>query len=268
MFPGADAEVTDPSYAIIGAPLDATTTFYPGARFGPERIRHFAGHFDDYDRVTGQCFTDLDVVDHGDINPGENVEEFLEYLRSTALGYQLDGAIPMLLGGEHTVSLAGVRATEPETYVVFDAHLDLRDTYDGNPLNHATTTRRILDEVESAVIIGARTGSKEEWERAAGADVTIVPPSEASNWEPDLDGPIYLSMDIDGLDPGFAPGTGTREPFGLDPFTVRDIVTSIAPACVGFDVVEVNDRDEGEAATLAGKLLRRFVFDHAAATSR
>lgn len=267
MFPGAEVTVSEPSYAIIGAPLDATTTFYPGTRFGPERIRHFSRHFDDFDHVTGRYFTDLSVVDHGDVTPDEDVSEYLEFLRSTVVGYQLDGGLPLLLGGEHTISLAGVRATEPSTFVVIDAHLDLRDRYDGNPLNHATTTRRVLEEVDDVIIIGARTGSQAEWERAREDDVTVVSPSEALSWQPDIDGPCYLSIDIDGIEPATAPGTGTREPFGLEVTAVRDLITQLAPSCVGFDIVEVNDRDHGQAATVAGKLLRRFVYDHADATS-
>jgi len=76
---------------------------------------------------------------------------------------------------------------------------------------------------------------------------------------------VYCSVDIDGLDPGFAPGTGTMEPFGLAPREARDLVRAVAPAADGFDVVEVNDRDDGRAAALAGKLLREFVQSHAAA---
>jgi agmatinase len=73
---------------------------------------------------------------------------------------------------------------------------------------------------------------------------------------------VYLSVDVDAADPAFAPGTGTPEPFGLEPRTMHDVVRSVAPECVGFDVVEVNDRDDGQTAALAAKLLRAFVFAH------
>lgn len=262
MFPGATPPDEDDAYVVIGAPLDHTTTFYPGARFGPERIRHHARHFDDYDHVTGQHFSDLKVGDHGDIDAWDDTEDYLEYLRSILSGYILDGAVPLVLGGEHTVSIAGVQATEASTFVSIDAHLDLRDEYDGNPLNHATTTRRALEHVDEAVIIGARTGAREEWERADEPDVTVVTPDDADSWEPSELGDVYLSVDIDGIDPSAAPGTGTPEPFGLAPTTVHDLVTRLATQAIGFDVVEVNDRDNGQAATLAGKLLRRFVYAH------
>lgn len=262
MFPGSTGEVEGASYVVVGAPLDNTTTFYPGARFGPERIRHYAGHFDDYDRATDARFSDLDVADAGDVGAWDDTEDYLEYLRSTLSGVVLDGAIPLILGGEHTVSLAGVRATEPRTYVAIDAHLDLREEYDGNPLNHATTSRRILEHVDRAVIIGARTGSKEEWDRADADDVEVLATADLDRWQPGDDS-IYLSVDIDGVDPAYAPGTGTPEPFGLDPSTVATVIDRLAPAVVGFDIVEVNDRDHGEAATLAAKFVRRFVYAHA-----
>jgi agmatinase len=177
------------------------------------------------------------------------------------------------LGGEHTVTYAGVEAVDPDVLVVCDAHLDLRDAYDGNPWSHACVTRRCLDDlgVDRAVIVGARTGSEAEWERAAATDVEVVPPEEARDWLDDLDADtfnndsVYCSIDIDGLDPGFAPGTGTMEPFGLAPREARDLVRAVAPRADGFDVVEVNDRDDGQAAALAGKLLREFARTHAAA---
>jgi agmatinase len=115
------------------------------------------------------------------------------------------------------------------------------------------------------VVLGARTGSEAEYERAAEGDVTVVPPAEVPDWEPDLAGErAYLSVDVDGLDPGFAPGTGTMEPFGLTPRAVRRVVRAVAPHAAGFDVVEVNDRDDGQSAAVAGKLLREFVYAHAA----
>ncbi|ELY33327.1 arginase family protein, partial [Haloferax volcanii] len=151
------------------------------------------------------------------------------------------------------------------------AHLDLRRAYDGNEWSHATVTRRVLDElgVDEAVILGARTGSPDEWERAAADDVTVVEPEAVPDWEPAFDGDqsVYLSVDIDAADPAFAPGTGTTEPFGLTSREMRDVVRAVAPHADGFDVVEVNDRDDGQAASLAAKLLREFVFAHAAGRS-
>ena len=281
MFPGAidereggdaagESGRANANFVVVGAPLDVSTTFQPGTRFGPRRIRTFAETFDDYDRRTDQYFSDLGVVDHGDVRAWDDVEAYLEWLEGTVRDVVWDEAVPLVLGGEHTVSLPAVRAVEPEVFVCLDAHLDLRDAYDGNPLSHACVTRRILedvDSVEEAIILGARTGSEDEWERTEAEDVTVVPPEDVADVSvaDRLEGrEAYLSVDIDGADPAYAPGTGTMEPFGLEPREMRDVVREVAPQTTGFDVVEVNDRDDGQAASLAGKLVREFVFSHAA----
>ncbi|WP_162224483.1 agmatinase [Halorussus amylolyticus] len=273
MFPGASADRETAEYVVVGAPLDVSTTFQPGARFGPDRIRRFARTYDDYDARTGRRFSDLSVHDHGDVRAWDDAAAYLEYLEGVATDAVRDDAVPLLLGGEHTITAAGAFATEPDVFVCLDAHLDLRAEYDGNPLSHATVTRRILDGIASdradgvadeAIVLGARTGSEEEWDRANESDVTVVPPEEVADWTPDFgDESVYLSVDIDGADPAFAPGTGTMEPFGLSPREMRDVVRAVAPSVTGFDVVEVNDRDDGQAAALGGKLLREFVFSHA-----
>ncbi|QGA81712.1 arginase family protein [Halomicrobium sp. LC1Hm] len=264
MFPGAATDPDAADYVVVGAPLDASTTFEPGTRFGPRRVRHYAESFEDYDRRTDQRFTDLAVADHGDIGPTDDVADYLAFLRGTVRDYADDGAIPLLVGGEHTVSVAGVRALDPDVFCCLDAHLDLREEYAGNPLSHATVTRHALDVADRAIVLGARSGCRSEWERASEADVTVVEPDAVADWEPDFeDERVYCSLDIDAADPGFAPGTGTKEPFGLTPRVLRDVVRAVAPHAVGFDVVEVNDRDDGQAAVLAGKLLRSFVFAHA-----
>ena len=264
-FPGAvaDREVAD--YVLVGAPLDATTTFEPGARFGPRRMRHYAEAFEDFDHHTDQRFSDLAVHDHGDVRPPDDVAEYLTFLEGTVTDVRDDGAMPLLLGGEHSVSVAALRALDPDVFVCLDAHLDLRESYAGNPLSHATVTRHALAVADRAVVLGARSGSEAEWDRAGDADVEVIPPAEVDDWEPELDGErAYLSVDVDAADPGFAPGTGTREPFGLDPEAMHRVVRAVAPAAVGADVVEVNDRDDGQAAALGAKLLRAAIYAHAA----
>ena len=264
MFPGAAADRESAAYALVGAPLDRSTSFRPGARFGPRRVRHHAQGFDDFDHHTESRFTDLGVYDHGDVGPTADPAEYLQFLEGTLGDFREEGAVPLLVGGEHTVTVAGVRAVDPDVFVCLDAHLDLRESYAGDELSHATVTRHALDVADRAVVVGARTGSETEWERATETDVTVVPPREVADWTSAFGGEsVYLSVDIDAFDPGFAPGTGTPEPFGLTPREGRRIVHELAPAVEGFDVVEVNDRDDGQAATLAAKLLRRFVYDHA-----
>ncbi|WP_311172453.1 arginase family protein [Halobellus ordinarius] len=302
MFPGATAAREDAAYVVVGAPLDLSTSFRPGTRFGPERIRRFARPFDDYDRRTDLRFSDCSVHDHGDVRAWDDAAGYLAWLRGELRDVVRDGAVPVLFGGEHTVTAAGVGAVDPDVFICLDAHLDLRTDFDGNEYSHATVTRRILDDlegvtendtrgpstnsdrapetggdteaaaaptgVEEAIILGARTGSPEEWDRADGDDVTVVAPEAVPDFDlaGRLDGrTAYLSVDIDAADPGFAPGTGTPEPFGLTSREMRDVVRTVAPHAAGFDVVEVNDRDDGQAASLAAKLCREFVYTHAAA---
>ncbi|ELZ78046.1 agmatinase [Haloferax larsenii JCM 13917] len=272
MFPGAIADRDDADYVVLGAPLDISTSFQPGTRFGPNRIRRFAESFDDYDRRTDHFFTDLNVHDADDVRAWDDAPEYVEWLTGSVRDIVWDDAVPLLLGGEHTITAAGVGGVDPDVFVCLDAHLDLRREYDGNEWSHATITRRVLDElnVDEAIILGARTGSPDEWERAEADDVTVVEPEDVPDWEPEFgdDDTVYLSVDIDAADPAFAPGTGTKEPFGLTSREMRDVVRSVAPAADGFDVVEVNDRDDGQAASLAAKLLREFVFSHAAADAQ
>ena len=265
MYPGANADREEAAFAIVGAPLDVSTSFRPGARFGPDRIRQFAQGFEDYDRHTDLHFRNCAVHDYGDIAAWNDTREYLDYVAGILGDLRQEDTIPLLLGGEHTVSVAGVEAVDPDVFVTLDAHLDLRTELGGDQWSHATVTRHALDTADRAVILGARAGSEDEWTRAAAADVTVVPPEAVAEWTPSFDGEsVYFSMDIDAADPGFAPGTGTPEPFGLPPRTLRAVVRSVAPSMDGFDVVEVNDRDDGQAATLAAKLLRTAVFERTA----
>jgi agmatinase (EC 3.5.3.11) len=267
MFPGATVDREAASYVVVGAPLDVTTTFQPGPASVPTAFAAFAESYDNYDHRTDQRFTDLGVHDAGDIRPWDDVAEYCDYLGGQLRDIVWDEVIPIVLGGEHTVSRPAVEAVDPDVFVCLDAHLDLRDEYDGNTWSHACVTRRVLETVDEAVILGARTGSEAEWDRAEEDDVTVVAPESVDDWLADPpsfeEQSVYLSVDIDAADPGFAPGTGTMEPFGLTPRQMRDVVRAVAPHCDGFDVVEVNDRDDGQAAALAGKLLREFVFSHA-----
>lgn len=263
MFPGAIDDREAAAYAIVGAPLDASTSFRPGTRFGPERIRSLARSFEDYDQRSDLHFSDCAVYDHGDVLPGSDVEDYLSFLRGVIGEYDDSGCVPLLVGGEHAVTIAALEAIQPDLFVCCDAHLDLREAYDGDRLSHATVTHHALEQADRAVILGARSGTEPEWERAADGAVEVVSPGEVRGWSPpEAVDEVYLSVDIDVVDPGFAPGTGTPEPFGVEPQAVHDVVRALAPSCIGFDVVEVNDRDDGQAALLGAKLLRAFVCAH------
>lgn len=263
-FPGATAERDAANYTIIGAPLEQSVTFRTGTRTAPNRIRQYGRGYEDYDHYTDQHFSDCAVCDTGTIKPWDSQREYVDFLSGVVTDSLREGSVPIVLGGEHTVSLAGIEAVAPATVVSLDAHLDLRDSFHRNPLNHACVLRRSLETAEQAYIVGARAGSEAGWKRASAPDVTVLAPGDAADWDPpNFQDPVYLTLDIDVADPAIAPGTGTPEPFGLDGTTVRSLVRSIAPQAAAFDIVEVNDRDNGEAAMLAAKLLRAFVFAHA-----
>lgn len=264
-FPGANSGWDEASYVVVGAPLDVSGTGAPGARFGPDRVRRYARGLDDYDRGSGVCFTECGVHDTGDVRWWDNAAEYVDHVTGVLGDVVGMGTVPLVVGGEHTVTVAGVRATTPDVYVCLDAHLDLYESFDGNPWSHATVTHHVLEEVEEVVIVGARTGSRAEWERVDRGEVTVVPPARVGAWEPSFDpeSRVYVSVDVDAADPGVAPGTGTMEPGGLSAVEMLGVVRQLAPFGVGFDVVEVNDRDHGQAAVLAAKLLRVFVSAHA-----
>ena len=266
-FPGATTAREHARYAVLGAPLDVTTSFRAGTRVGPDRIRRFARPFEGYDVETDANFADLAVHDAGGVRAWPDPGEYLDHLAAELRALVADGVVPLLLGGEHTVTVAGVRALDPDTLVVLDAHLDLRESYDGRALSHACVGRRALETVDRLVVLGARSGSEAGWKRADADDVRAVPPDAVGRWVEETDlgglGRTYLSVDVDAADPSAAPGTGTLEPFGLSASGVRDAVAAVAPHASAFDAVEVNDRDDGQAAALAAGLLRRFVFEHA-----
>ena len=271
MFPGAtDGPLSEAAYAIIGAPLDVSTTFYPGARFGPEQIRHFARGFEDFDHYTGQHFSELSVVDQGDLHSWNAVDEYLRFLEGEVRDICEANAIPIILGGEHTVAIAGFNASAPDVIISLDAHLDLREEFDGNSLSHATVMTHAESVADEIVIVGARSGSQSEWERAeAKASITTVEPESVRNWIDsiptflDPEQTVYLSLDIDVLDPAFAPATGTKEPGGLDTHTVRAVIEALAPYIVAADIVEVTDRDHGQTGTVAATMTRRIIYEHA-----
>lgn len=263
MFPGASADESDGSYAIVGAGMERTTSGRAGARAGPSAIRNAGTHFEDYDQSTETRFSTLGVVDRGDIGTAADIEADLDVLRVELAQVCELGMVPITLGGEHTITLAAVRALEPDVIVSLDAHLDLRDDYSGASIHHSTVMRRTLDHVEELVVVGARSGAEPEWARAEADDVTVIEPENATAWMPPANRSVYVSLDIDVADPGVAPATGTPVPGGLMPRELRDLVSLLAPDAVGFDIVEVTDRDDGQTATLAASLLRRFIHDHA-----
>lgn len=267
-FADADASYEDARYVIFGAPYDGTTSFKPGTRFGPRAIRDLSFNFESYDPSTGIDFCDVPVADLGDLAVSRLPEDLVGQVADVAGDIVGDGKVPVMLGGEHTATIGAVRAVRPDVYVVCDAHLDLRDELDGTPYSHGCVTRRILDTVGEVVIIGARSGDREQFEVAAertrlytadmvrdmGIRAVLREVLEAIGGKR-----VYLSIDADAIDCCLTPGLGTPEPFGMTPLEIREVVRTLAPQVVGFDYVEVAPFDSGQTAAVAAQVVREFI---------
>jgi agmatinase len=257
-FAGADDGYDEADFVVAGVPLDTTASFRKGTRFAPARIREASLSFETYVRDAEADIEDLCVHDYGDLDAWNDAEETVGFAAGVLKGFADDGKTPVVLGGEHTVSVAGFRGVDASSVVVFDAHLDLKDGFEGTAYSHACVARRAAEDGREVYVVGAREGSREEWEYADEADaVTTVGFDETERI--DADAP-YVSVDLDVLDPGYAPGVGTPVPCGVSPEGLRDAVRDIAPDAVGFDVVEACPAyGAGEAEFVAASLVRDFI---------
>ena len=257
-FAGADDGYKDAEAVVAGFPLDVTASFRKGAGFAPSRIREASLSFETYVREADVDVGDLGVYDHGDLEAWNDAEETVEFSAGVVEGFVEDGKVPVILGGEHTVSVAGFRGTEASSVVIFDAHLDLKDEFEGDEYSHACVARRAVERGHDVFVVGAREGSRDEWAFAEETDeVTLLGFDETEGI--DTDAP-YVSVDLDVLDPGYAPGVGTPVPYGASPEELRDAVLSLAPDAAGFDVVEACPAyGSGEAEFLAASLVRDFL---------
>lgn len=263
-----------PSYAgaravIVGAPLDATVSFRPGTRGGPAAIRAMSHCLEEYSLDLARDLRSVPFHDLGDIllPPGE-LGEGLHRIEAVAVRLFGDGKIPFILGGEHLVTLPAVRAAaahHPGLAVIhLDAHADLRDEYLGVTLSHATVMRRIGDFLgrKNLFQFGIRSADAPEMEvaRESGAFYThCVLPGLVETVSVLRERPVYISLDIDLVDPAFAPGVGTPEPAGVTPQELLDALRLLQELrVIGWDVVEVNPAVDpaGITALLAARIVR------------
>jgi len=257
-FAGADDGYDEAEFVVAGIPLDTTASFRKGARFAPARIREASLSFETYVRDADTDVRDMGVHDYGDIDVWNDAKETVGFAEGVVGDFVADGKTPVLIGGEHTVSVAGFRGTDASSVVVFDAHLDLKDEFEGTAYSHACVARRAVEDGRDVYVVGAREGSRDEWKFADETDeVTLVGFEDVE--EIDADSP-YVSVDLDVLDPGYAPGVGTPVPYGASPDELHDAVRALAPDAVGFDVVEACPAyGAGEAEFIAASLVRDFL---------
>lgn len=269
-FAEADRELRPGSVVIFGACYDGTTSFRPGARFGPDALRAASLGLETYSPLQNlDIVADIDLVDLGNLElaPGAPGPVFDQVMWATR-EVLATGARPLLLGGEHSVSVGAIHALAeyyPELVLVqFDAHADLRAEYLGEPLSHACAMRRALDVLpsERVVQVGIRSGTAEEFKELHESGRLLPPSAELLRERlAETTGPIYLTVDLDVFDPAYLPGTGTPEPGGIDWNTFAGLLAAIAPRrLVAADVVELAPAldPSGCSAVLAAKVVREI----------
>ncbi|MBS4021096.1 MAG: agmatinase [Dethiobacter sp.] len=257
---------------ILGAPMDFTGSFRPGSRSGPQAIRLASPGLEEYSIYSNKDLRELSFFDAGDLLlPLGNVGRSLEVIEKTVSGILCDNKFPLLLGGEHLVSLAALRAVaakKPGLAVVhFDAHADLRSGYMGEAHSHAAVMYHAYNDLGIDLYqFGIRSASPQEVE-FANQHTHFYPfhvLGPLRDCLAELRGrPLYVSIDIDVVDPAFAPGTGTPEPGGITSAELLAAVPLLAELdVVAFDLVEVAPAYDpaGITAMLAAKVIREVVM--------
>lgn len=251
---------------LIGLPYDASSSFLRGSAAAPPLIRTALWS------PAGNTFTELgtdlaELPDAGDLALSDAPAEAREQIEAGIGAVLANGFHPIALGGDHSITYPILRAIATQhpalTILHVDAHGDLYDAFEGDRYSHACPFARILEERLAArlVQVGIRTLTPHQREQIARYDVDCIEMRHfAAGARPAVDGPVYVSIDLDGLDPAFAPGVSHREPGGL---SVRDVITMIhqlTGPIVGADVVEFNpDADlGGVTASVAAKIVREI----------
>ena len=282
-FIGCDKPYREADTVLFGAPYDSTTSFRPGTRFGPSAMRMESFGIETYSPALDKDLVDdTKVFDSGDLGlPFGAPEPALKMIEERAAQILEDGKRPFLLGGEHLVTLGAFRAVQkkyPDVVIIhFDAHADLREDYLGNPLSHACVLRRCYDIVGDGRIFqfGIRSGTREEFAFMKAGHVTTEPftsttlesvvkvlssPSP-STFTPV---PVYLTIDMDVLDPSEFPGTGTQEAGG---FSYLQLLADMRLICGELNVVAMDNVElspgldpTGRSTALACKFLRECLL--------
>lgn len=261
---------------IYGMPMDFTVSFRPGSRFGPARIREVSIGLEEYSPYLDRDLQEIAYFDAGDIPlPFGNAARSLELIAQFVRQLLADGKFPLGLGGEHLCSwpvIQEVHKRYPELAVIhIDAHADLREEYEGETLSHATPIRKVCQLIGATNVysLGIRSGAKEEFRYAKEVGLhlykfDVVEPLKKIL--PELAGrPVYVTIDIDVLDPSVAPGTGTAEAGGITSKELLAAIQLIAHSdlrVVGADLVEVapNYDPTEQTQIVAAKLVREMLL--------
>ena len=273
-FIGCDAAYEDASAVLFGAPFDSTTSFRPGARFGPAAMRHESFGLETYSPYQDADLTDCAVFDSGDLELCfGSAEAALTDIEARAETILADGKLPILLGGEHLVTLGSFRAVAkryPDVHIIhFDAHADLRSDYLGAELSHACVLRRCHELVGDGKIhqFCIRSGDRAEFRFAA--EHTDLHPLTLEGLEETVEAlkkantPVYFTIDLDCLDPSVFPGTGTPEAGGITFLQLLEAIRTVAGChIVGADINELAPMLDptGVSTATACKVLRELLL--------
>jgi agmatinase len=274
VFSGVQKPLREAKYVVFGVPFDVTSTYRTGARFGPNSVRQASLNIETYSFRSGVDIEDLALHDLGDLHVSTSPKRTVDMLKLVVEDLLDVKKLPVAIGGEHTITLGvlkGLGDKAKDTAVVsFDAHLDVRKEYQGLTLSHTTFMRVINEDVKPAKIIevGTRAVSKEELAyaeqagmdfftsqqiRKEGATQTIqMLKEELASYKR-----LYLTVDLDVLDPAFAPAVQNPESDGLETHTLLDVLCALCDKrVVGFDVVELAPvYDQGISSIAAAKVM-------------
>lgn len=272
-FLGMNADRDTADWVYFGIPMDFTVSFQPGSRFGPGRVREASYALETYSLAQDRDLEDVRVCDAGDLElPFGNVVKSLSQIREAARSILEEGKKFFAVGGEHLVTLPLIEAMVaqyPDLAVVhFDAHADLRDDYLGESLSHATVLRRVSELLQPKHLyqFGIRSSTRDEAiyakEHVNFYPHAVLEPLKSCIGE--LKGrPVYVTIDIDVVDPAYMPGTGTPEPGGISSQEVLAAVRLFRELqIVGMDLVEAmpaNDLSQ-RSGVLAAKMVREALL--------
>ena len=265
-------ENSKPVATIFGVPFDSTHSYKPGCRFGPDAIRDAFNNIEIFQPEFGVDLEAEAISDLGNTKHTVVAAEMLQMVKDVTSELKKQDKQIIILGGEHLITLGSFTCFPKDTgYVVFDAHYDLRDQYADTKLSHAAYLRRIVEErgSENIVHVGARAFVKEELAFLKEHNIATVSDKEISNGN----GPkllkditstfdrVYLSVDLDVLDPAFAPGVGNPEAVGISSRELYDLITTLQnKKIVAADMVELNPTyDNGSTAAMAAKMIATII---------
>ncbi len=269
-FGGFDEPYDRANVVFVGVPLDVTSSYRSGYRFGPAKIREASANLETYLMAAGlDVFEQLNISDLGDLEiTPTDLKATGERILRTVQRIKGDEKMPVLLGGEHTLTYFALQAFDDVFVVHLDAHRDLREEYLGDKICHATVMRRVLDRLspERLVQIGVRSCSKEEADFAREAKILAYSSEQIIDDAPRIiaevrklvgKARVYLTIDLDVLDPAFAPGVATPEPGGPSTVEISRLIRELGKLNIwAFDVVElVPPHDDGTAAFAAAKII-------------